>query len=190
LLLAGEARRRQVLEQLRPLHAGFHLDQPALGVERQHLVHLPDIEQHAVGGELLRAHGVAAAGDAQRTLLGPRQLHRAAHRVDRRRFDNAEHARRVELRVHVVDEDALGLGLRLGLLRESRAGPCGGNATETKELPAADHPSPPVVVVRDSERYSNHRTWRTIGACCSGLSRRRHAGISQLYRASFPIDSF
>ena len=146
LLLAGEARRRQVLEQLRPLHAGFHLDQPALGVERQHLVHLADVEQHAVGGELLRAHGVAPAGDAQRALLGPRQLHRGAHGVDRLRLDDAVDPRRVELRVHVVDDDALGLRLGLGLglfvLGPGGIRPGGGKAGEPEEFPAADHPSP------------------------------------------------
>jgi len=45
----------------------------------------------------------------------PRQLHRAAHGVDRLRLDDAVDPRRVELRVDVVDDDALGLRLGLGL---------------------------------------------------------------------------
>ncbi len=177
LLVAAALPRLQELVQPRPLHAGLDLDRAALGVEVEHLVELAGVDQHAVGAELLRPHRMAAAGDADRALLAPREKERAAHGIQGIGLDDLENERRAELRVDVVDQKALGLvalaflvgllvgfGLGLGLgvgLRPGGSRPRRRQAGGAEEFTAADH-APPLVRVGDSEAYSVFATWRTM----------------------------
>jgi hypothetical protein len=137
-LLAAALRVLQVVVDLRPLRAGLDLEQAELGVEIEHAVELARVDHHALGGEGLAAHRMAAAGDADRALLGARQLVGAAHGVERAGLDDLEHARAGELAVHVVDQDALDLlGFRLppgGPLRPQR-----GEAGDADEIAAIEH---------------------------------------------------
>ena len=65
------------------------------------------VEQHGAGRELLAAHRVPAAGDADRSPLAARAAHGLpASRLDRVRPDDAATRVGVELRVDVVDQDA------------------------------------------------------------------------------------
>jgi hypothetical protein len=117
LLRDGEA-----LQQLRPHHAGLELDQAALRVEVDDAGQLARVDQHAVGGEGLAAHRVPAAGDAHRLLLGPGLREGLAHAVEVLGLRDGEDARRAELRVDVVHQDAR-RRLRLrGALRERDRG--------------------------------------------------------------------
>src|SRR5688500_3351799 len=113
LLLAAFLRAGQHLQELRPLHAGLDLEMAFLLVEGEHLRQAPRVDHQPVGEELLTAHGVARAREADLFLLLLRRLDGAAHAVERVGLHDAPYARRVELRVDVVDEDA---GRRLVLL--------------------------------------------------------------------------
>src|SRR5205085_6274961 len=125
----------QRLQKLRPLHAGFDFDQPALVVEGENPGELARIDQHAVGGEGLRAHGVAAAGNTQGALVGGGQLQRRAHAVEALGLHDAVDPGRRELAVHVVDQDALGLLLPPG----ARGRPDGRGRGEAQKFPAIAH---------------------------------------------------
>src|SRR5687767_14529883 len=105
LLLAAFLCAIQHLEELRPLHAGLDLEVPLLLVEGQHLRQAPRIDHQPVGEELLAAHGVARAREADLLLLLLRGLDGVAHAVERVGLHDAPHAGRVELRVDVVDQD-------------------------------------------------------------------------------------
>jgi hypothetical protein len=147
-LLARAGVLLEVVEELRPLHARLELDQAALDVELEDLVQLADVEHHAVGGEGLAAHRVPAAGDADRLLLGLRQLEGGAHGVHRGGLDDLVDARPGKLRVHVVDGDALDLLRRLGQrdLPEGLAvgQQCGGYSG-TQEIAALQDALPSVI---------------------------------------------
>ena len=129
----------ELVQELRPVHAGLDLDHAAAGVEAEHAVHLARVEQDGVGAEALLAHGVARAGDADRALLAARELERGAQVVHGRRREDLRHQGRGERGVHVVDEHpfdlglALGLGLRLGLSARS-LGQQGAQRGEAQEI--------------------------------------------------------
>jgi hypothetical protein len=143
--LAPGLRLGQVPGELRPLDAGLDLDMAALGVEADDAVELARVDQHAVLGEGLPAHGVAAAGDAYRLFLGLRLLEGLLHAVEVGGLHHGVHARRAELRMHVVHQDG-GRGLRLGgglclgrRLPQGERGPGRGQACCANEVAPAGH---------------------------------------------------
>ena len=60
----------EIVDQRRPLDAGADLDAAALLVEIEDAVHAAHVDEHALAEELLAAHGVAAAGDAEGEAVG------------------------------------------------------------------------------------------------------------------------
>ena len=77
---------------------------PAAGVERQHAIESPCVDEHRALAELLAAHRVPAAGDRHRRSGGPRSKDGGAELVHVARRDDGRDAGGVELRVQVVDE--------------------------------------------------------------------------------------
>ncbi len=124
LALAAFLRADQVLQDLRPLDAGLHLQVALLGVEAEHAVHAPRVDHQPVHEELLAAHGVARARDADRLFFLLRRAHRRADALQRLGLHDAPHARRVELRVDVVDQDARRRLVLLRRLGKGRRRPC------------------------------------------------------------------
>jgi hypothetical protein len=129
----------KVFEQPRPLHAGLDLDQAPFGVEREDPVEPADVDQHAVGGEGLCPHGVAAAGDTNGAALAPRRTDRVAHCVERLGLHNPVDARRVQAGMDVVDDDA-------GSTRR-HVGPCRRQGRRPEKIPAIDHDRHPSRVI-------------------------------------------
>src|SRR5207244_6195044 len=99
------------------------------GVEREHAIELADVDEDAVGRERLRAHRVAASGDAYRAALAARCLECRAHPVEVARLDDAIDARRIELRMDVVHDNAR-------VLRAGKARPRRGEPGDLEELAA------------------------------------------------------
>jgi hypothetical protein len=100
--------RDQVMShQIRPRDPSLRMNDPAVAIEIEHLVHRAHIEQPRIGGELLPAHRVTRSGDAQAlaTLLAPTYC--PDHIVDRPGRDSAEHARRIEVGMPVVAKLAM-----------------------------------------------------------------------------------
>ncbi len=62
----------ETIHQFGPLYSRMRFDDPALGVESEYLSHRAGVEQHGAIGELLAAHGVAAAANADRLALRAR----------------------------------------------------------------------------------------------------------------------
>ncbi len=96
----------QMAHQLGPLDSRLDVDQTAGGVEAEHPLHRPHVDERRFAAELLPSHGVPAARNTQRAALlagAPDELH---HRVGRGRLHDPVHPRGIELRVDVVDEDA------------------------------------------------------------------------------------
>src|SRR6185436_17084016 len=90
--------------QLGPLDAAFHHHMTAVIVEREDAVEAAHVDEHARRAELLTAHRVAAAGHGDRLTARGRVADREADLVNSLWFDDGGDARRVELRVDVVDE--------------------------------------------------------------------------------------
>src|SRR5207244_1955810 len=101
----------EIREQLRPLDAAFDGDAALVAIERDHAIEIARIDEHHAVAELLAAHRMPAARDRDRRPRRSRVGHRLLQRLDSTRLDDAIDARRIELRVHVVDERA---GLALG----------------------------------------------------------------------------
>ena len=78
-------------------------DDPALGVEGQHAIEAPRVDEDARLAELLATHRMPAARDRHRLPLTPRVSHDRRGLFDITRPDDRLHSRRVQLRVDVVD---------------------------------------------------------------------------------------
>jgi hypothetical protein len=119
---AGALLALEPCHQGRPLDAGLDLDESLGAIEREHLIELGQVEQQRVLAELLAAHRMPTAGHADRTAFVGRPGQRRLHVVERTRRRDAPHARRVELRLHIVDGDAGGRGGAAGQRVERQAG--------------------------------------------------------------------
>ena len=60
----------EVVDQLRPLNTTLNSHLCVLGIQLEHPVERSRVEVNGVFTKLLATHGVAAAGDADRQLLG------------------------------------------------------------------------------------------------------------------------
>ena len=91
----------EILDQLRPFDSGLHFDDSALMIEMQNIVHRSDVDERGTGPELLPTHRMAAAAKRQfsrgftdrRDELGLRA-----------RTNDVANARRIQLRMNIVDE--------------------------------------------------------------------------------------
>ena len=97
--------RDEAVDQLRPLDAGLGLDDAALGIERHDPVHGPGVDEDRAGGELLAAHGVASAGDADRIAFGACGCERCPQRRLRIDRNDAIHTGGVELGMSIVNRN-------------------------------------------------------------------------------------
>jgi hypothetical protein len=124
-LHSGEA-----LDQFGPLDARLGFDHTILGIEMDDAPHRSHIEKRGIAGELLTAHRVPSACNADRLAF-----RRGQGRAQRRfRIDgyDAVDARGIELRMDIVDEDA-----RLGARRSER--PRRRRATKQRDELASPH---------------------------------------------------
>ena len=101
----------EVLHERGPEDASLHGDQPTLGVERQHTVERTGIDEDAGLPELLAAHRMPPARDRHGLSVAAGASNRRCELADVARRDDRGHARRVQLRVDIVDEDARDLVL-------------------------------------------------------------------------------
>src|SRR5262249_48389295 len=99
----GGLRAPELIDQLGPLHAGPDLDLTVVAIEAQHAIERRGIHVDRVGTELLAAHRVPPAGDADRAGLGPGGTDGSAERLDGVGFHDAIHPRAIELRLNVVE---------------------------------------------------------------------------------------
>jgi hypothetical protein len=91
------ARARQVrANDIRPLDAGFDLEQPSLLIEAAHAGEAPHVEERFAAEELLAAHRVPPAGYRQRSRLRGTSPHGAGHVFDRPWFEDARYRRPVQ----------------------------------------------------------------------------------------------
>ncbi len=104
LLAAREVPRRP--DHIRPHRARLHGEKAALLVERDRPIHPGHVQERAVRAELLTAHRMTSTADRQPPAAWALLLHaqdRLPHIVDSGRPDDLEHARRIQPRMHVVD---------------------------------------------------------------------------------------
>jgi hypothetical protein len=97
--------RRELGEELRPLHPGLDFDESPLAIECEYAIELANVDQHAIGSECLGTHCMTSAGDAHCPSLASRRAKRVTHRIECLRFNDAMDACRIELRVDVVDDE-------------------------------------------------------------------------------------
>ena len=91
-------------DQLRPLRAGFDVDQARFSVEVEDAVEAGGINEGGAGGELLPAHRVTAAGDAEEGAGVVGGADGSGERRERGGSEDGGDAGGVELRVDVVDK--------------------------------------------------------------------------------------
>ena len=84
-------------------------------VEAHDAVEPLHVEQDGIAAELLAAHRVPAAGDADGPPFPPGVSQSCLDRVEGRRLDDPVDARGVQLGLHVVDFDSRGLVRRLAV---------------------------------------------------------------------------
>ena len=102
-------RPRQMRDELRPLDAGFNGDQTAFRIEIDDARQSCRVDEEPARAELLSAHRVAAATDAQRKAAISRvEYRRDLQFVYRRRSGNRGNARTIQLRVDIVDRCGTG----------------------------------------------------------------------------------
>ena len=104
----------EILQERGPEDASLHGDQPALGVERQHPIERARIDEHAGLAELLAAHRMPSARDRYGFPFVSGISHCRRQLADVARGDNRVDARRVQLRMDIVDEGARDLVLGAG----------------------------------------------------------------------------
>jgi hypothetical protein len=90
-----------MMHELRPFDAALDVDHSILLVEREHFVHVRHVDHRRVGCELLSAHCVTSACDADGTATA--FAHDRPQLLDRLRSDDSRDARPVQLRVDVID---------------------------------------------------------------------------------------
>jgi hypothetical protein len=110
----------EIVDQRGPLDAGTDLDQAALLVEVDDAVHAAHVDQHALAQELLAAHGVASAGDAQAEAALPGVAHDLLQSLDGGRPHAGAQMGGIQLAVNVVHPQTR--ILLLGALFHRRAG--------------------------------------------------------------------
>ena len=103
LPLLARAGPQQVIDQARPVDAGLDRHEAALGVQIDHAAQRRHVEEHRAGAELLSAHRVTPARDADRQPPRNGAAHRLLQRPDRPDLHHLLHGRAIELRVNVVD---------------------------------------------------------------------------------------
>ena len=132
----------QVINQFGPLDAGLDLDLAFGAVELHDAIEGVHVEQNRIAAELLAAHRMPAAGDADRPTVALRVLQRRLQRVEGRRLHDLPHARGVELGLHVVDFEAH--RLRSAQAETMRRQPEGGAELDGRfdELAACRHRAP------------------------------------------------
>jgi hypothetical protein len=126
----------EALDQLRPLDAGLGFDHAMLGIEANDPPHRSNIEKDGILGELLAAHCVASACNANWLTFHARGCQCRPQRRLRINGYDAIDARGVELRMDIIDEDA-----RSGAPRSKRkeGKPRGGLHHGTKCLTSCRH---------------------------------------------------
>src|SRR5207344_2733495 len=97
----------EVLDDLWPFDAAFHIDDAALGIEAQDAIEAAHVQEDVGVAELLPSHGVTTAGNRHRLALRSSTGHSGAHFVHRPGPDDGVDARGIELGVNVVDEETL-----------------------------------------------------------------------------------
>jgi hypothetical protein len=98
----------EIVDELRPLRARLHRHQAALGVEGEDAIHRTGVDEQRPFAELLAAHRVPPARDADGRALLARTAHQLRQRLVMRGLRDRAHRRRVELGMHVVDDDGRG----------------------------------------------------------------------------------
>jgi hypothetical protein len=95
----------EMLDQLRPLEARLDFDDAMLGIKRDDPPHRCDIKEHRIAGDLLTAHRVASASNADPLALracGQQCRPQRRLRID---GDDTVDAHGIELRMDIVDEN-------------------------------------------------------------------------------------
>jgi hypothetical protein len=110
----------EIVDQFGPLDAGAHFEQAALLIEGNDAVHAAGVDHDAVAQELLAAHGVAAAGDAQAEAAFLRVTQHLLQPLGGGRPHAGAQMSRVQLAVNVVHPQAR--ILFLGAFLHRRAG--------------------------------------------------------------------
>ena len=105
LLAAREVPRRP--DHLRPHRARLHGEKAALLVERDRPIHPGHVQERTPRAELLTAHRMTSTANRQPPAAWALLLHaqhRLPHIVDSGRPDDLDHPRRIQPRMHVVDD--------------------------------------------------------------------------------------
>src|SRR5262249_30166095 len=110
-VLLVRKRPEQVVDQLDPVDAGFESDEAAFAIDVDHPVQAGHVDERAATAELLAAHRVTAATEAQTLSRAARGRHQLLQLADGTRAKHARDGRGVQLRVDIVD-DAVMTGSR------------------------------------------------------------------------------
>ena len=126
----------EVLDQFRPLDARLGFDHAMLGTEANDPPHRSNIEKDRILGELLAAHCVPSACNANWLAFHARGCQCRPQRRLRINGYNTIDARGVELRMDIIDQDA-----RSGTPRSKgkEGKPCRGLRDDTKRLTSCGH---------------------------------------------------
>jgi hypothetical protein len=95
----------KLAQQVGPFDAGLGFDGAISGIERYHPVQAAHVQEEHAGSELLPAHGVAAAGDADGQTLLASIDNGGAELILCFRADDTRDASAVQLGMDVVDFD-------------------------------------------------------------------------------------
>src|SRR5262249_50941285 len=96
----------QILDQLRPLDAGFSLDQTAFAIETENTLQTAGVNQDRVIGELLGTHGMPATRQRNNFPRVPRVTNDAAALVEGRRGEELLNHGGIQLGMNVIDLDS------------------------------------------------------------------------------------
>jgi len=106
VLLVGEGP-EQVVDQLHPVDARFNGDEAAFAIDIDDAVEGGHVHERAGGAELLPAHGVTAATEAERLTRTTRRRHQLLQLAAGARPEHARNAGGIQLRVDVVDQTVM-----------------------------------------------------------------------------------
>jgi hypothetical protein len=95
---------QQVGHELRPLNPGLDDDEPSLRIQIHNTTHTSHVQEYRSSPELLSAHRMAAASNADLLSGRGRAANDLLELADRFDSDDATDRGLIQLRVHVVDD--------------------------------------------------------------------------------------
>ena len=114
----------EILVQLRPLDPGFNFNFAVDAIKLDDASETVHVDERRVRAELLSAHRVFAARNADRSAFRPGCTNGRLHSVSRFGSYDPMNSRRIEVRVHVVDADAPSVGVRQSAWPAARKNSC------------------------------------------------------------------